>query len=395
MRASLHSKIASLVFLGLASAQTLTEQLTSAVSNYTSLSLFSSLIGAAPQAFDQTLSDKDANITILIPTNDAIQKYLGSSGVSDVTELSLADMQTFFSYHVLSASLVSSDFNNPRGLSVPTLLDDSQFNNRSAGPQIRSQFGEEAGGQVVFASTESRDGKRAVDDISGPIVNLRAGLAQDVKMTAVDGSWGARNVNTFQVVNSVLAPPRACSTTVRTINDDRLTALDSALNRTNMWPALDQSPNVTCLAPSTQAFKDAGDPQIELSKEDLTGALLAHTLTEVTYSNFLRDGQVIGTLNKTTVRVSIRGEDIFFNNAKVIEANVLTNNGLIHILDSVIQDGGEPSSTAGDENPSDTSSETPPTSTAETVSPQESNYAESLSIPYSGAIALIAGLLVF
>lgn len=57
----------------------------------------------------------------------------------------------------------------------------------------------------------------------------------------------------------------------------------------------------------------------------------AHTLDEVTYSNYLRDGQVIGTLNNTKVRVSIRGEDIFFNNAKVIEANVLTNNGLIHM----------------------------------------------------------------
>lgn len=39
----------------------------------------------------------------------------------------------------------------------------------------------------------------------------------------------------------------------------------------------------------------------------------------------------IGTLNGTTVRVSFQGDDIYFNNAKVIKANVLTNNGLIHM----------------------------------------------------------------
>ena len=54
-------------------------------------------------------------------------------------------------------------------------------------------------------------------------------------------------------------------------------------------------------------------------------------MDEVTYYNYLRDGQVIGTLNKTEVRVSTQGDDIYFNNAKVIEANVLTNNGLIHM----------------------------------------------------------------
>jgi uncharacterized surface protein with fasciclin (FAS1) repeats len=54
-------------------------------------------------------------------------------------------------------------------------------------------------------------------------------------------------------------------------------------------------------------------------------------LDQVTYTDYLTDGMVIGTLNKTTVRVFIKGDDIYFNNAKVIKANVLTNNGLIHM----------------------------------------------------------------
>ncbi|KAM0228952.1 hypothetical protein ACHAPO_010359 [Fusarium lateritium] len=323
--------ITALAFSTVAIAQTLPEDLARVISNYSSLSLFRSLLSSAPQALITSLSEKDSNVTVLIPTNNAIQSYLKASSVSDVTELNQTELQVFFSYHVLSASLKSSDFDDPRGLSVPTLLQNSQFNNRSAGPQIESQFGKGSDGQVIFASRQDRNNKRADDDLGGPNVMLRAGLAQDVKMTAVDGSWGTNNINSFQIVDKVLSPPRSCSNTVHTIKDSRLTGLNVALFKAGLWPALDASRNVTCLAPSTQAFKDAGSPDVKLSKQDLGGALLAHTLKEVTYSNYLRDGQIIGTLNNTEVRVSIRGDDIFFNNAKVIEANILTNNGLIHM----------------------------------------------------------------
>jgi hypothetical protein len=37
------------------------------------------------------------------------------------------------------------------------------------------------------------------------------------------------------------------------------------------------------------------------------------------------------TLNNLTVRVTIKDGDIYFNNAKVVEPNVLTNNGLVHM----------------------------------------------------------------
>ncbi|CEI67915.1 unnamed protein product [Fusarium venenatum] len=376
--------VTALAFSTAAIAQTLPEDLAGAISNYSSLSLFRSLLSSAPQALITSLSEKDSNVTVLIPTNDAIKGYLKASSVSDVTELNQTELQVFFSYHVLSASLKSSDFDDPRGLSVPTLLQNSQFNNRSAGPQIESQFGKGSDGQVVFASRQDRNNKRADDDLGGPNVILRAGLAQDVKMTAVDGSWGTNSINSFQIVDKVLSPPRSCSNTVHTIKDSRLTGLNIALVKAGLWPALDASRNVTCLAPSTQAFKDAGSPDVKLSKQDLGGALLAHTLKEVTYSNYLRDGQVVGTLNNTEVRVSIIGEDIFFNNAKVIEANILTNNGLIHILDSVIEEGGKPSSnetsTATGESPTATSSGQEPTSTSGSNSTGQGNSGSHSSV---------------
>lgn len=57
----------------------------------------------------------------------------------------------------------------------------------------------------------------------------------------------------------------------------------------------------------------------------------AHTLKEVTYTTFLKDGQILETMGDGTVTVHIKGNDIYFNNAKIVNANVLTNNGLIHM----------------------------------------------------------------
>ncbi|KAJ9422847.1 transforming growth factor-beta-induced ig-h3 [Fusarium oxysporum] len=383
MRSSFSIKAVGFALLSLANAQDVSENLAGAIADYDSLSLFRSLLGAAPQVLVETLSSQGSNVTILIPTNNAIKSYLKDSSISDVTELNQTMLQVFFSYHTMAASLSSTDFDVSRGLSVPTLLKSEEFNNRTAGPQIQSQFGNNADGQVVFASRVGK-GKRANGDISGAIVNLRAGEEQNIKMTAVDGSWGEKNASRFQIVDKVLLPPLSCSQTVHAADDKRLTALNGALIKAGLWPALDASKNVTCLAPSTQAFKDAGSPDVELSKDDLSGALLAHTLNEVTYSNYLRDGQVIGTLNKTEVRVRIIDNDIFFNNAKVIEANVLTNNGLIHILDSVIQAGGKPSETSTGTSTAETASATSngsqTTSSSATASPDNGNSAGRLSI---------------
>ena len=71
---------------------------------------------------------------------------------------------------------------------------------------------------------------------------------------------------------SVLIPPAPCSNTIK--GQGTLKSLDTALTNANLWDALDHSPNVTCLAPSNDAFQAAGDPQLSLNSSDLASALL-------------------------------------------------------------------------------------------------------------------------
>jgi len=157
-------------------------------------------------------------------------------------------------------------------------------------------------------------------------------LDQTTGLKIVDGKWSG---GIFQIVDDVLIPPQPCSATIRNVTSE-LSALDSALNKTGLYPTLDSAPNVTCLAPSTSAFNDAGNPQNTLNNTELSTALFYHTLPMPLYTEFLTDGMTITSLANLTVTVRVNDSGIWFNDAKVIGENVLTNNGLIHILDKVM-----------------------------------------------------------
>jgi transforming growth factor-beta-induced protein len=70
----------------------------------------------------------------------------------------------------------------------------------------------------------------------------------------------------------VLTPPAPCSNTIK--GQGNLKGLDTALTNAGLYNALDHTSNVTCLAPSNNAFRAAGNPQTTLNSTDLSSALL-------------------------------------------------------------------------------------------------------------------------
>lgn len=68
-----------------------------------------------------------------------------------------------------------------------------------------------------------------------------------------------------------------------------------------------------------------------------------HTLPFPLYTPYIVSGMKVASLadglDVTVIKV---GEDIYFNDAKLISPNVLTNNGLIHVLDRVMTPDGKP-----------------------------------------------------
>ncbi|KAF9882027.1 fasciclin domain-containing protein [Colletotrichum karsti] len=373
-----------------AERQVSTQSLIDALANYTDLSSFQQILKSAPGLINANVQ---RGATVLVPTNEALSAYMKQNNATELSQLHIQKLTSVFQYHTLDAALTSANFSASRGLTVPTKLTDSLNNLRRPGPALISQFGAEATGQVLYISKSTEAGTSkfrvrqaaSTDEKAG----LQAGLGQTAELTGVDGVWDG---GYFQIVNTVLEMPTVCSATIKKLSDT-LSGLDSALRKVSLWQELDKTPNVTCLGPNTAAFNSAGNPEKNLNQTALTDALLFHTLPQVAYSNFLTDGQEFMSLGNVTVRVTVKDNQIWFNDAKVVQPNVLTNNGLIHVLDRVMSAEGKPdtssspSSTSGS-SPSSTSSPSP------TGTPPNSGNTLAGNIHAAGVIAFAAVILL-
>jgi uncharacterized surface protein with fasciclin (FAS1) repeats len=114
--------------------------------------------------------------------------------------------------------------------------------------------------------------------------------------------------------------PQNCK---NTIDELGLTSLAGAINRTDLWGDLNNSPNYTCLGPTNQAFTLAGNPQVTLNQSTLQDTIELYTIPQPLYTNYLQDGQVYLTDNNQTVRVRIENGDVFFNDAMVLQPNIM------------------------------------------------------------------------
>lgn len=317
-----------------AGSVTPSQSLAQAIANNTGLTRFGELLNQFPEFLSLVLpTTTTGNVTVLIPNNAAITKAEESAGGS-LINLGTDRLISIFKYHVLVAPLTSDNFSaasSPQaatsGLTVPTFLKDELFNNRSAAPELTAKFGPDATGQVIFFQRDPIQDRvlrirQSVGGGSAGSVSLRSGLAATVNLTTVDGTF---SLGRWQVIDSVLTPPANCSSTARNSASisPNLTGLDKALNKAGLWDTLDRSSNVTCLAPTTAAFNAAGNPEDKLDASALTNALLFHTLPLVTYTNFMADGQIIKSLSGELVKITLKDNDIFFNDAKVVAKNVL------------------------------------------------------------------------
>jgi transforming growth factor-beta-induced protein len=113
------------------------------------------------------------------------------------------------------------------------------------------------------------------------------------------------------------------------------------------------------------------------------------------YSTYATDGMVLQSLQGGNVTVALVDGDIYFNDAKVISPNVLTNNGLIHVLDKVMSPNGTaPAATAT------TTSTATTTTTTGTGTATGSSTASTTPVSSNAAVPVAAdnavgGLLAF
>lgn len=304
----MHSKsIAMLALAGYALAQNDTQSLNATLSGNENLSNLTALLSTVPELL--AVLGGTSNITILAPSNEAFAEFQNSSQAEMATDPEY--LAALLSYHVLNGTYTASQISNTSAF-VPTLLVNSSYSNVT-------------GGQVVEAI--------ARDDS----VVFYSGLLANSTVTQADVNFTGGVVH---VIDHVLTIP---ASVLDTASAAGLTSLRGALNATDRLEAA-SAPDLTIFAPNNEAFQSIGSALSNLSVSDLQGILDYHIVNgSVRYSSTLENGTTLTAVNGDELTITVEDGNVFVNAARVIVPNVLIANGVVHVIDNILN----PSNTTG------------------------------------------------
>jgi transforming growth factor-beta-induced protein len=245
---------------------------------------------------NEPLSDLEESYTVFAPTDAAF-----SALPEGTVEALLADPQGALAdvllYHVTEGRLPSSEIINFINEGPYALM----LNNKL----------------VTF---------RITDD--GVFIN-------NAKITVVDLEADNGIVHVIDAV--ILAPDSTIIDVVR--NSSVHSTLESLLDLSGLSDPLEGYGPFTLFAPTDDAINALGTEVIDqvLNNEELLTEILAyHVVGGLALSSDLSDGQLISTLLEQNVKVTINADGVFINNAKVIVADIVTDNGVVHVIDAVL-----------------------------------------------------------
>jgi uncharacterized surface protein with fasciclin (FAS1) repeats len=138
----------------------------------------------------------------------------------------------------------------------------------------------------------------------------------------------------IHIIDRLLVLPVEADETLSAAN---LTALRGALNATNLTDTVNETRNITVFAPTNEAIQDIGSALANLTTEQITDVLSYHVVAgTIGYSSTLENGTELPTVNGESVTIIVGDGGVFVNNAKVVVADVLIANGVVHVIDQVL-----------------------------------------------------------
>lgn len=137
----------------------------------------------------------------------------------------------------------------------------------------------------------------------------------------------------IHIIDSVLTLPRTLSATAAAFN---LTAVADALTQVGLVEVADSVADITVFAPTNEAFGAVAPTVAGLTTEQLTNILLYHVGTQVAYSPILSTLSSLTTLAGADVTITVRDGELFVDDAKVVVADVLIYNGVVHVIDRYV-----------------------------------------------------------
>ena len=124
------------------------------------------------------------------------------------------------------------------------------------------------------------------------------------------------------------------------IADGNFETLVLAVTEAGLAETLSGDEEYTVFAPTDDAFESlpAGtlDTLLEDPEGDLQALLLNHVVEGAVLAGDLEDGMEIETVGGSTLTITIDGDVVMVNGAEVTTADIETDNGVIHVIDTVI-----------------------------------------------------------
>lgn len=257
------------------------------------------------------------------------------------------------------------------------------------------------------------DGQAVVDTQLGtqdtPLVKLPSGEAQKLVLSNGDGE-GVLNIHFgvpnqahtlnggvkasngyFYPIDTYLLPPNNLVVTGMSFGLDDFM---NALNKTGLAAQSQDTVGLTLFIPQREVL--AGVNFDAMSEADLTDFVKYHMANGAIYSNDLSDKQMITTQNGKPIKITKDGNNYKVNGHAIVIPNILTENGVIHVIDAVLK---EDEANQADPTPSGTPS-TPSTkpSTADAQDQGTGQNSGASTLMPSGAVAfsvLLAAVAVF
>ena len=271
---------------------------------------FTTLVAALEEAGLVSALQATGPFTVFAPTDDAFAALIESLDISAEDLLANPELADILLYHVIAEDLFSFDL-------IAALTE---------GPVI----------------TETLNGNDVILTLEGSNV-----LINGVQVSAVDvlASNGV-----IHVIDGVLLPPQ----NIPTIASEAgiFTTLVLALTEANLVSTLQGSGPFTVFAPTDDAFAALLD-ELDISAEDLLAnpdladILLYHVIAGTFYSTdvvaALADAESfeLNTVQGDAVTFTSTTQGVFINDIRIIETNIIANNGVIHVVEGVLLPASE------------------------------------------------------
>jgi len=123
------------------------------------------------------------------------------------------------------------------------------------------------------------------------------------------------------------------------IESGKFNTLAKALSETGLVETLQGEGPFTVFAPTDEAFGKLPEGTIESllkDKETLKSILLYHVVSGKVTSDQVVKLNKAETLSGKNISITTNDDGVVINNSKVISADVMAKNGVIHIIDTVL-----------------------------------------------------------